>query len=227
MGVDGRVEVTLAADVQARILIYIDKLGAEDALAVVVIECLPGHEQLQELVAAGAERAHLRDVIGIMEQRAQAGDTALYLALNQDVCRADAPLRAGILPLRVGDVVDHHAHDAAIGAVGLSGQHISVIDRQRGGCLGRRGPGHGRCSRFTGSRRRASLTGGRCVAVHQLFDPPGHAAAQRGAARPGAARQGQQRCRHPRKPKYRPTRNFHCGRPPVKALGRPAQRGWV
>ena len=39
-----------------------DKLGAEDALAVVVIECLPGHEQLQELVAAGAERAYLRAV---------------------------------------------------------------------------------------------------------------------------------------------------------------------
>ena len=61
MGVDWRVEVILAADVQAGVIVYIDELGAEDALAIVVIEGLMGHEQLQELVAAGAQRPDLRD----------------------------------------------------------------------------------------------------------------------------------------------------------------------
>ena len=51
-GVGGGVEVALAADVQPGVAVHIDELGAEDALAVVVVEDVPGHEQLQELVAA-------------------------------------------------------------------------------------------------------------------------------------------------------------------------------
>ena len=34
------------------VAVHADELGAEDALAVVVVEDVPGHEQLQELVAA-------------------------------------------------------------------------------------------------------------------------------------------------------------------------------
>ena len=39
VGVDRRVEVALAANVQAGVIVYIDELGAENALAIVVI-CL-------------------------------------------------------------------------------------------------------------------------------------------------------------------------------------------
>ena len=45
-------EIILAADVQPGVAVHADELGAEDALAVVVVEDVPGHEQLQELVAA-------------------------------------------------------------------------------------------------------------------------------------------------------------------------------
>ena len=51
-GVDGGLEIILAADVQPGVAVDADELGAEDALAVVVVEDVPGHEQLQELVAA-------------------------------------------------------------------------------------------------------------------------------------------------------------------------------
>ncbi len=69
VGVDRRVEVALAADVQAGVIVYIDELGAENALAIVVIEGLMGHEheQLQELVAARAQRPDLRDGVRIPE----------------------------------------------------------------------------------------------------------------------------------------------------------------
>ena len=51
-GMDGGLEIILAADVQPGVAVDADELGAEDALAVVVVEDVPGHEQLQELVAA-------------------------------------------------------------------------------------------------------------------------------------------------------------------------------
>ena len=85
VGVDRRVEVTLAADVQAGVIVYIDELGAENALAIVVIEGLMGHEQLQELIAAGAQRPDLRDGVRIPEHGTQAGDAALHLALDEQV----------------------------------------------------------------------------------------------------------------------------------------------
>ena len=50
LGMGGGVEIALAADVQAGIIPLTDVLGAEHALAVVVVEGLPGHDELQELV---------------------------------------------------------------------------------------------------------------------------------------------------------------------------------
>ena len=131
VGMDRRVEVTLAADVQAGVIVYIDELGAENALAIVVIEGLMGHEQLQELVAAGAQRPDLRDGVRIPEHGTQAGDAALHLALDEQVCRADAALGACILLFGVGDVVDHHTHHPAGALAGFAGQRVSVVGRQK------------------------------------------------------------------------------------------------
>ena len=130
MRMDRRVEVVFAADVQAGVVVHMDELGAEDAFAVVIVQSIPGHEQLQELVAAGADGADLRDAVHIGIECAEAGDAALDLALDEQVGRTDAALWAGVLPLGIADVVDHDAHDAAVGAAGLAGQRVSVIGRQ-------------------------------------------------------------------------------------------------
>lgn len=87
-----------------------------------VVQRLPRHEQLQELVTAGAQRAHLRDGVGVIIHRAEAGDAALHLALDEQVGRTDAALRAGVLPLGVADIVHHHAHHAAVAAARLAGK---------------------------------------------------------------------------------------------------------
>jgi len=88
MGVSSGIKIALAADVQAGVVIHVDELGAGGAFAVVVVQRLPRHEQLQKLVAAGAQRPHLRDGVGVVVHRAEAGDAALHLALNEQVSRA-------------------------------------------------------------------------------------------------------------------------------------------
>ena len=130
MGMGGSVKVALAADVQAGVVVHVDELGAGGAFAVMVVQRLPRHEQLQKLVAAGAQRSHLRDGIGVIVHRAEAGDAALHLALDEQVGRAKAALRAGVLPLGVADVVHHHAHHAAIAAAGLAGKRVGVVGGQ-------------------------------------------------------------------------------------------------
>ena len=130
MGMGGGTKVALAADVQAGVVVHIDKLGAGGTFAVMVVQRLPRHEQLQELVAAGAQRAYLWDGIGVIVHRAEAGDAALHLALDEQVSRAKAALRAGVLSLGVADVVHHHTHHAAIAAAGLTGKGIGVVGGQ-------------------------------------------------------------------------------------------------
>ena len=108
-----------------------------------VIQRLIGHQQLQELVPTGPEGSYLRDGVGIVVHGAEPGDAALYLGLNEDICRGKPPLRAGILPLGVADVVDHDSHDAPVAALCLSGKGVGIVGRQlrgrgggRGGSLG-------------------------------------------------------------------------------------------
>ena len=91
----GSIKVALAADVQAGIVVYADEFGAGGALTVVVVQRLIGHQQLQELVAAGAQRPDLRDGVRIPEHGTQAGDAALHFTLDEQVCRADAALGGG------------------------------------------------------------------------------------------------------------------------------------
>ena len=127
MGMDWGVEVALAADVQAGVVVDVDELGAENAFTVVVIQGVPRHEQLQKLVAAGADGADLRDVVHAGIHRAEAGDAALDLALDEQVGGSDAALGAGVLSFRVADVVDHDAHDPVVAAALFAGQGIGVI----------------------------------------------------------------------------------------------------
>ena len=202
-GVDRGLEIILAADVQPGVAVDADELGAEDAFAVVVVEDVPGHEQLQELVAARAEGADLGDAVGVAEHGAQAGDAALDLGLDEQVGAADAPLGAGVLALGVGDVVHHHSHRAAVGAAGGAGEDVGVVlgqGRDERFALGRRGDGH-----VAGSFRRSSGLPFFC----QTLEQAGQLAAQRGASSRRAAGQGQ-RCRcQPGNMKDRPTRDFH------------------
>ena len=202
-GVDRGLEIILAADVQPGVAVDADELGAEDALAVVVVEDVPGHEQLQELVAARAEGADLGDAVGVAEHGAQAGDAALDLGLDEQVGAADAPLGAGILALGVGDVVHHHSHRAAVGAARGAGEDVGVVlgqGRDERFALGRRGDGH-----VAGSFRRSSGL----PFFGQALEQVGQLAAQRGASSRRAAGQGQ-RCRcQPGNMKDRPTRDFH------------------
>ena len=180
MGMGGGVEVALAADVQAGVVVHVDKLGAGGTFAIVIVQCLPRHEQLQELVAAGAQRAHLRDGVGVIIHRAEAGDAALHLALDEQVGRTDAALRAGVLSLGVADVVHHHTHHAAVAAAGLTGKGVSVVGGQAAVgafCRGfRRGFGV-RGSGFGAFRR-----GGTAVLPEGLLQPVGKTVAHTGAA---------------------------------------------
>ncbi len=99
---------------------------------------------------------------------------ALHLALDEQVSGRKAPLRAGVLPLGIADVVDHHAHDAAAAAVGLAGQRVSVVGRQPAG-RGRFLRCCGRCGGLTGSRCLAGgcrLRGCRGRAVGELLPQP-------------------------------------------------------
>ena len=130
MGMGGGTKVALAADVQAGVVVHIDKLGAGGTFAIVIVQRLPRHEQLQELVAAGAQRTYLRDGIGVIVHCAEAGDAALHLALDEQVGRAKAALRAGVLSLGVADVVHHHTHHAAIAAAGLTGKGVGIVGGQ-------------------------------------------------------------------------------------------------
>ena len=171
-----------------------------------VVEDVPGHEQLQELVAARAEGADLGDAVGVAEHGAQAGDAALDLGLDEQVGAADAPLGAGILALGVGDVVHHHSHRAAVGAARGAGEDVGVVlghdaeGRVKLFALGRRGDGH-----VAGSFRRGSGL----PFFGQALEQVGQLAAQRGASSRRAAGQGQ-RCRcQPGNMKDRPTRDFH------------------
>ena len=156
MGMDRGVEVALAADVQAGVVVDVDELGAENAFTVVVIQGVPRHEQLQKLVAAGADGADLRDVVHAGIHRAEAGDATLDLALDEQVGGSDATLGAGVLPFRIADVVDHDAHDPVVAAALFAGQGIGVIVRHHAEAgverlaRGQGGGGHLR-GRLTGS----------------------------------------------------------------------------
>ena len=216
MRMDRRVEVIFAADVQAGVVVHVDELGAEDALAVVVVQCIPGHEQLQELVAAGADGADLRDAVHIGIERAEAGDAALDLALDEQVGRTDAALRAGVLPLGIADVVDHDAHDAAVGAAGLAGQRVGVVGGQRAArglrLFDARQRGRRqlrRCSGLAGRSRGAGRRGVRRRHAQHLFQPAGQAAAETCIPGGGAAGQGQPGRSQTCVTKYGPSRNFH------------------
>ena len=200
MGMGGRVEVALAADVQTGVVVDADELGAGGAFAVVVVQRLPGHQQLQELVPAGAHGPHLGDAVGVAVHGTEASDAALHLALDEQVSGRKAPLRAGVLPLGIADVVDHHAHDAAAAAVGLAGQRVSVVGRQPAG-RGRFLRCCGRCGGLTGSRCLAGgcrLRGCRGRAVGELLPQPvGKAAANGGRTGGPAAGQRQRSGRQP------------------------------
>ena len=200
MGMGGRVEVALAADVQTGVVVDADELGAGGAFAVVVVQRLPGHQQLQELVPAGAHGPHLGDAVGVAVHGTEASDAALHLALDEQVSRRKAPLRAGVLPLGIADVVDHHAHDAAAAAVGLAGQRVGVVGRQPAG-RGRFLRCCGRCGGLTGSRCLAGgcrLRGCRGRAVGELLPQPvGKAAANGGRTGGPAAGQRQRSGRQP------------------------------
>ena len=200
MGMGGRAEVALAADVQTGVVVDADELGAGSAFAVVVVQRLPGHQQLQELVPAGAHGPHLGDAVGVAVHGTEASDAALHLALDEQVSRRKAPLRAGVLPLGIADVVDHHAHDAAAAAVGLAGQRVGVVGRQPAG-RGRFLRCCGRCGGLTGSRCLAGgcrLRGCRGRAVGELLPQPvGKAAANGGRTGGPAAGQRQRSGRQP------------------------------
>ena len=181
----GGVEVALAADIQAGVVVHVDELGAGRTFAIMVVQRLPGHEQLQELVAAGAQRADLRDDVGITIHRAEAGDATLHLALYEQVRRAQTALWTGILPLGVADIVDHHTHDAAIAAAHIAGKRVCIVGGQA--ALG----GAGRSRRGLGSICRHGT--GRCrllIFAKRLLQPAGKAAAQAGIAGSIAAGQG-------------------------------------
>ena len=192
MRMGGSIKVALAADVQAGVVVYTDKLGAGGTFAIVIVQGLIGHQQLQKLVAARAQRADLRDGIGIVEHRAEAGDAALHLAFNEQVGRRKAALRAGVLPGGVGNVVDHHAHDAPIAALGFAGQRVGIVRRQ----CGKAGSGLLACRQRGGSHslRGCSRRGGAGRAgTESLLEPGREITAQNGAARSAAAGK-RQRC---------------------------------
>ena len=200
MGMGGRVEVFFASDVQPGVIVNADELGAGCTLAIVVVQRLIGHQQLQELVTAGAQRADFRDGIRIVIHGAEPGDATLHLALDKQVRRAKAALRAGILAGGVGDIVDHDTHDAAIAPPGFAGQRVGVVVRQHTktgvqlfAFRQRRSD-----SRLRRSRRGSSFRGcsraGRSSAQAQCFLKPGRKAiVYHGAAACAAAGKRQRR----------------------------------
>ena len=196
MGVHRGAKVALAADVQAGVIVHADELGTGGTLAVVVIQRLIRHQQLQKLVAAGAQRADFRDRVRIVIYCAETGDAAFHLALDEQVGRTDAALRAGILTGSVGDVVDHHAYDAAIAALGFAGQQVGIISRQ---CADPGIPCRERCCTHVPrpGRGRSGLTGsgraGCSAAQTESFLKPGRKAAAHGSLTTGAAGKSQRR----------------------------------
>ena len=189
MGMGGGIKVALAADVQAGVVVHIDKLGAGGTFAIVIVQRLPRHEQLQELVAAGAQRPYFRDGIGVIVHRAEAGDAALHLALDEQVGRAKAALRAGVLSLGVADVVHHHTHHAAIAAAGLTGKGVGVVGGQA--AVGAFCRGFRRSSGVRGSGFGAFRRGGAAALPQGLLQPVGKTVAHTGAAGGCAAGQSQ------------------------------------
>ena len=213
MWMGGGVEVALAADVQAGVVVHVDELGAGGTFAIVVVQRLPRHEQLQELVTAGAQRAHLRDGVGVIIHRAEAGDTALHLAFNEQVGRTDAALRAGVLPLGVADIVHHHAHHAAVAAARLAGKGVGVVGGQAGVGTFRRGFRRRSCIRgscIRGCGLCAFRRGG-AVLPEGLLQPVRKAVAHTGAAGGRAAGQSQRGGCQPRGTENGTTRDlFHA-----------------
>ena len=117
----------------------------DNGLALVDIQGLPGQNQAEELVTAGADGADLSDRLIIGKDRHKAGDAALDLDLKQNICLGQAALRAGC-----HDVVDHDGRDAlplgVVGTLGLTGQDIGLIGGQLGGGGGGLCSGAFRCS---------------------------------------------------------------------------------
>ena len=58
-------KMAIPATIAATPIHFLHEFGAGGALTVVVVQRLIGHQQLQELVAARAQRADLRDGVGI------------------------------------------------------------------------------------------------------------------------------------------------------------------
>ena len=226
MGVSSGIKIALAADVQAGVVIHVDELGAGGAFAVVVVQRLPRHEQLQKLVAAGAQRPHLRDGVGVVVHRAEAGDAALHLALNEQVSRADAALRAGVLPLGVADVVHHHADNTAVAAARLAGKGVGVIGGQAAVGALCRGFGCRSCVRGCGF---GAFRGCRAALPEGLLQPAGKAVAHTGAAGGRAAGQSQRGGCQPRDTENGTTRDlFHAKNLLIKkALRSPGAVGTV
>ena len=191
LGMGGGVEVALAADVQAGIIPLADVLGAEHALAVVVVEGLPGHDELQELVPARPQRPHLGDGVHVAVEGAQPADAALYLGLDQDRRRRQPPLGPRVLAGAVADVVDHHCDDPPAAALGLAGQGVSVVGGQgRGAAAGRRRLGGGGRRRGRRAGRRSGI-----FLAEQFLQPVQQAALgagpHQGQGRGGCARAAQ------------------------------------
>ena len=116
-----------------------------NGLALMDVQGLPGQNQAEELVTAGADRADLADRLVIGKDRHKAGDAALDLDLKQDIGFGQAALGAGR-----HDVVDHDSRDAlplgVVGTLGLTGQDIGLIGGQLGGGWGGLCSGAVRCS---------------------------------------------------------------------------------
>ena len=116
----------------------------DDGLALMDIQRLPGQNQAEELVAAGAHGPDLADVLIVGVHGHETGDAALDLDLKQDVGFGQAALRAGR-----HDVVDHDGGDALVFIVGvarLTGQDVGLVGGQRrfrGSGRFRRGGGGG------------------------------------------------------------------------------------
>ena len=115
--------------VERAVVIVAGILLHDDTLAFVDIQPLPGQDELEELVAAGAHGADLLDVMVVVIHSHEAGDAAFDLDLEQHLRRRKTALRA-----RARDVVDHHGGDALagriVGVAGLAGQGVGLVGRQ-------------------------------------------------------------------------------------------------
>ena len=130
--------------VQVAVAVVDGILLHDDGLTLVDIQRLPGQDQPEELVTAGADGTDFADVIIIGKDRHEAGDAAFHLDFKEDIGLGQPALGAGR-----HDVVDHDRGDAlvlVVGVLGFAGEHVGLVGFQ--GRLGRGG-------NFRRRRRRA------------------------------------------------------------------------